>query len=153
MAQRLADTRLVVTDRDSTGQETVEVVHEALIQGWGKLQAWLNEDRAFRIWQERLRVALRQWEANNWDKETLLRGALLAEAGAWAKTRADDLAPREHLFLDASVSVILWKLNLEDWSTRACRIANRNLTQAEWEEFIGPDLPYQRTCPNLPSGP
>ncbi len=30
-----------------------------------------------------------------------------------------------------------------------CRRANRNLTQAEWKQYIG-DHPYRRTCPAFP---
>jgi hypothetical protein len=44
----LADKRLVVTGQDATGKEIVEVVHEALIQRWGQLHAWMETDRAFR---------------------------------------------------------------------------------------------------------
>ena len=40
--------------------ETVEVVHEALIRTWGTLHEWMRADRAFRTWQERLRLAVRQ---------------------------------------------------------------------------------------------
>jgi len=47
-------------------------------------------------------------------------------------------------------NIILWDVSLESWKSRACRIANRNLTQAEWNQFIGPDMPYQRSCPALP---
>ena len=36
------------------GDDVVEVVHEALIQRWGQLRAWLETDRAFRTWQEGL---------------------------------------------------------------------------------------------------
>jgi len=49
-------------------------------------------------------------------------------------------------------SIVLWDISLESWQARACRIANRNLTQAEWNQFIGADIPYQRTCPDLPAG-
>ncbi|UCG25867.1 MAG: serine/threonine-protein kinase PknK, partial [Chloroflexota bacterium] len=38
LAQRLADARLVVTGRTAEGEQTVEVVHEALIRGWGRLR-------------------------------------------------------------------------------------------------------------------
>ncbi len=48
--------------------------------------------------------------------------------------------------------VILWDVNPESWREHACRIANRNLTQAEWNQFIGSDIPYQLTCPDLPPG-
>jgi WD40 repeat protein len=49
-------------------------------------------------------------------------------------------------------TVILWDLRLESWQAGACRIAARNLTQAEWNQFIGADIPYERTCPDLPAG-
>ncbi|MGD2079202.1 MAG: serine/threonine-protein kinase, partial [Chloroflexota bacterium] len=50
LAQRLADARLVVTGRAADGQKTVEVVHEALIRGWGRLREWMNSERTFRAW-------------------------------------------------------------------------------------------------------
>ena len=37
------------------------------------------------------------------------------------------------------------------WMTRACRIAGRNLSQAEWRQYMG-DRPYRKTCPDLPAG-
>jgi WD40 repeat protein len=42
-------------------------------------------------------------------------------------------------------SVILWDLTKDTWISRACSIANRNLTQMEWEHFLG-DIPYRETC-------
>ncbi len=125
LVQHLADARLVVTNRVPTGQETVEIVHEALIQSWGRLQTWLNENRAFRIWQERLRMALEQWELNNWDEGVLLRGALLVEAEAWLQSRANELSPQELLFLDASITL----RNQELLAAKAQR--QRELAQAQ----------------------
>ena len=66
-------------------------MHEALIQHWGELQAWMNTDRVFRAWQERLRGAKRQWEATNKDSGSLLRGAALAEAEERLSERPEDL--------------------------------------------------------------
>jgi WD40 repeat protein len=91
LVKQLADARLVVTSRDASQQETVEVVHEALIQNWGELQAWMNTDRVFRAWQERLRGAKKQWEATNKDSGSLLRGAALAEAEERLSERPEDL--------------------------------------------------------------
>ena len=31
-------------------------------------------------------------------------------------------------------------------------LAKRNLRHEEWNEFVGPNVPYVRTCPDLPSG-
>jgi WD40 repeat protein len=47
--------------------------------------------------------------------------------------------------------VILRFVTAAGWMAEACHVANRNLTQSEWKHFIG-DEPYQKTCPNLPSG-
>ncbi len=91
LVKKLADARLVVTSRNASQQETVEVIHEALIQNWGELQAWMNTDRVFRAWQERLRGAKKQWEATNKDSGSLLRGAALAEAEERLSERPDDL--------------------------------------------------------------
>jgi hypothetical protein len=48
-------------------------------------------------------------------------------------------------------AIHLWDLALRTWPSRACRLANRNLTQQEWRQYLG-DLPYQKTCPALPAG-
>ena len=55
VVQRLADARLVITGRNAIETETVEIAHEALIRNWMQLRAWLEVDRAFRVWQDRLR--------------------------------------------------------------------------------------------------
>jgi WD40 repeat protein len=102
LAQRLATTRLVVTDRDAAGVETVEVVHEALLSGWSRLRQWIEIDREFRAWQERLRTSVTQWEASNHDRGALLRGAPLAEAERWLQARPTDISPTEQMFVIAS---------------------------------------------------
>src|SRR5271165_510101 len=48
--------------------------------------------------------------------------------------------------------VRLWDLDPISWASRACQRANRNLSQAEWNHYIGKNVPYHRTCPNLPPG-
>lgn len=58
----LADAGLVMTNRNPlTNQETVEIVHEALIGSWGRLQQWLKTDEDFRRWQQGLRRAIAAW--------------------------------------------------------------------------------------------
>jgi WD40 repeat protein len=46
--------------------------------------------------------------------------------------------------------VILWDINPESWAQKACVIAGRNFTQAEWQQFLGISIPYHATCPELP---
>jgi WD40 repeat protein len=50
---------------------------------------------------------------------------------------------------DGKIQVWLWHPG--DLIEIACSRLERNLTRAEWEQYIG-DRPYRKTCPNLPSG-
>jgi WD40 repeat protein/class 3 adenylate cyclase len=102
LIQRLADRRLVVTGRDSQGRETAEVVHEALIQKWGRFQDWMDSDRSFRAWQERLRSSLRQWQESGQDEGALLAGAPLAVAESYLSERGGELSTAEAGYIDAS---------------------------------------------------
>jgi WD40 repeat protein len=47
-------------------------------------------------------------------------------------------------------TLALWDVDLESWPRRACEIANRNFTRAEWKAFVGKDVPYRAVCPELP---
>lgn len=87
-----SEARLLVTGRnDKSGEETVEVAHEALIQKWEYLRQWLEKDRDFRIWLQELRSARQQWEKSNRDNDVLLRGKALVDAQEWLQKRPDDL--------------------------------------------------------------
>jgi hypothetical protein len=103
---RLAEARLLVTGRDEvTGEETIEVAHEALIQQWGRLRGWLDQDRELLLRHQRLRGALAEWERTGRDPGVLLRGAPLAEATRWLAERPDDLTVAERGFIQASVEL------------------------------------------------
>ena len=39
-----------------------------------------------------------------------------------------------------------WTLRTSVLVTAACRIVGRDLTRAEWDQYIGSSVPYQRTC-------
>ncbi len=97
--QRLAASRLLVTGRDPLGGETVEVVHEALIRGWARLKGWMETDRAFRVWQERLRASIQQWQANDQDEGALLRSLALTTAEKWLAERPGDLSGLERDYI------------------------------------------------------
>ena len=47
-------------------------------------------------------------------------------------------------------TTIQWNLEPSSLANQACRTANRNLSCDEWQQFLGPDTPYQKTCPSLP---
>ncbi|MDB9315033.1 WD40 repeat domain-containing protein, partial [Spirulina sp. CS-785/01] len=99
LLQKLVKARLVIVAEDS-----VEIVHEALISAWDRLGHWLAEDRTFRLWQEQLRVALRQWDNSHQDDGYLLHGTPLLEAQRWLSDRQDQLTPSEQAYIQASLT-------------------------------------------------
>lgn len=112
----LADKRLIVTDSavNSTEnptqpttiiEETVEVIHEALITKWQHLREWIDADRKFRMWQEHLRSAMQQWHVSQRDDGALLRGVLLSGAEGWLDERAVDIPVEEQEFIKASLAL------------------------------------------------
>jgi DNA-binding SARP family transcriptional activator len=104
LATRLADSRLLATGRDSAGQATAEIIHVALVHHWSRLRGWIEEDRAFRLWQERLRTAMNQWEGQRRDEGALLHGSTLATAQAWQVERPDEIGQAEAGYIAASLA-------------------------------------------------
>jgi WD40 repeat protein len=41
--------------------------------------------------------------------------------------------------------VLLWDVSVQSWVHRVCRIAERQLSQAEWQQYVG-DIRYQNVC-------
>ena len=139
LTQYLADRRLVVTGLDTVGRETVEVVHEALIQRWERLRGWIEEDRTFRTWQESLRVAIHQWENTGRDDGVLLRGVPLSQAESWLDERSEELSTAERDFIQASIALRERKAReLEDQRQRELEAAQKLVsTERRSRRFLG----------------
>jgi WD40 repeat protein len=98
----------------------------------------------------------------------LPKGNLLASAGADGDIRLWDVATHELIgalslapeavnsiavqpgsgtlaSVGEKDSVVLWDLDAGHWTTRACAIANRDLTVKEWSIYLG-SRPYRKTC-------
>ncbi len=97
LLRTLAAARLV-----TTGDDTVEVAHEALIREWPALRGWLDEDREGLRIHRHLTVAAGEWQRLEQDPGELYRGARLAAAGEWAEEHDQELNPLEREFLAAS---------------------------------------------------
>ena len=107
VVRRLADARLLVTGRDEvqTDTQTVEIAHEALIQSWGLLQQWVNEDREFLRTRERIEAAAALWEQEGQIEDRLLApGRPLAEAEDLLKKRRADLSASLVRFIESSLA-------------------------------------------------
>jgi WD40 repeat protein/energy-coupling factor transporter ATP-binding protein EcfA2 len=106
LVQHLASERLVITNRNKSKsqEETVEIVHEALIREWGTLRNWIQDNREFRTWQERLKPEVREWRNNNYDLGRLLQEAPLSVAMSWYAARASELTQEQKEFIQKSAA-------------------------------------------------
>ncbi len=107
--QCLVAARLLVASQDSESQqETIEIIHDALLWEWGLLRQWVEEDQRFLLWRQELERRIRAWVETNTsdparrDPYKLFGGSDLTEALEWLKTRASDLTESEREFIQAS---------------------------------------------------
>ncbi|VAW34605.1 High-affnity carbon uptake protein Hat/HatR [hydrothermal vent metagenome] len=105
LVQKLAgsDTRLLVADQDDSGKNSAEVIHEALIQHWQRLQSWMDTHRDFRAWQERLRNDLDFWVKNNQREGFLLSGGPLFLAKEQLKNHSPKINRLEKSYILKSI--------------------------------------------------
>ena len=137
LVSRLATARLVVTGRDESGEQTVELIHEALIRHWGMLRAWVNEHRAFRIWQDQLRQQVRAWLSSEQDEGTLLGGYYLEEARQKLDTYEDHLGGNERDFIHTSINHYERELaERKAQQQRVLELEMRRGRQFRWLSFV-----------------
>jgi WD40 repeat protein/energy-coupling factor transporter ATP-binding protein EcfA2 len=104
VVEQMATARLLTTNTDEqSGEQIVDVSHEALIRGWPRLRKWIEEDRAGLRILRRLTEAAREWQTAK-DESLLYRGARLAQAVEWRERNESALNELERNFLNASVA-------------------------------------------------
>ena len=110
--------RLLVVD-----DESVEFVHEALLDQWPRLVGWLEEDAQGRRLHRHLTQASVEWEASGRDPGELYRGPRLAAALEWADQTADEspLNRLEREFLQESRSAFAREAGRERRANRRLR--------------------------------
>ena len=144
----------------------------------GKALASASDDNTVRLWdvanRKPLAEPLQGHSSVAWSVAFSPDGKTLASGSGDNAVRLWDVATQQPFggpFMDSGVVkcvafspdgktlasggsdyVRLWDLDPNSWAARACARANRNLSQAEWEHYIGKNVPYHRTCPNLPPG-
>jgi formylglycine-generating enzyme required for sulfatase activity len=106
LLERLVAARLLLKDRRklADGQEAVvvEVTHEALIRHWPHLKSWVDTNREFLAWQQRLNTTMKRWERSQKPVGLLLRGLPLQEALGWLNKNPDRFSDDERRFVLAS---------------------------------------------------
>ena len=114
----LAHARLV-----TVGVSTVELAHEALLGGWPRLRAWLDDRALVADQLDSLASTSSAWERDGRPDADLLRGPRLQAGLDWMSRHPDDLSPREHDYLTASRDAV-------DATLRTERRRRRTLTAA-----------------------
>ena len=88
-----------------------------------------------------------------WDLQAHRRlGELPAGDRDWVIGAAFSLDGKRLITLGSYGAVFSWEVDPATWKERACRVANRNLTCAEWENSLA-GLAYAKVCPDLPEPP
>ncbi len=112
VVEKLAGERLLVTSFEKqSGQEIVDIIHDALIREWGLFQQWLNADRRFLLWSQELDESARAWVATDpnkpdrRDEGRLMRGRVLDTAEGWLKERGSDLSLEQREYIHASLNL------------------------------------------------
>lgn len=107
------------------------------VDSQGERLALLRSDGAVRLWDLKTGAAL---------AETLRLDRLIL--APFPSYDAIDFSPDgRQIAIAAGSQLVLWDVEPASWVREACRIANRDLTRAEWAEYIGPDIAYEATCP------
>lgn len=106
------NSRLLVASFDDDAK-TIEIAHEALIQNWDRLGEWLNEDREFLLWLQRIRVSHREWSSNQKDDGYLLQGAYLIEAASKLEAYSNKIPQQIVEFIKINIKEDNEKQNIE----------------------------------------
>jgi WD40 repeat protein/serine/threonine protein kinase len=104
-------------------------------EDWITALQFLSSDTLASSGQDR---QVRVWRLNAGEELSLVGHRDWATGVAWLPEGALLSVGRDR-------QLISWTLAVETWRARACATANRNLTPAEWQDFMG-DAQYRETC-------
>ncbi len=85
---------------------------------------------------------VRIWQADNLDEDPVV----LSDLGSWAQSTAFS-ANAQHIIVGTIDKTIrYYPTNMKEMSDRLCGKLDRNLTDEEWEKFVGKGIPKETTC-------
>ncbi len=110
----------------------------------GKVLASGSFDRSIRLWQ---------LDQIDWKSRTINEYPIVLEGHNQSVTSVAFTPDAKYLASGSFDNTIrLWIAGTQDLADMVCQKVLRNLTRQEWQQFMGSDIPYERTCPNLPPG-
>jgi WD40 repeat protein/serine/threonine protein kinase len=101
---KLIAARLLGLSESHTDREShIEVIHDALLDGWPRLQRWVREDIDGARMRDQLRIAARQWNDRGRPRGLVWRDNMLADLERWLRrSKTSSLTELEVEFVDAS---------------------------------------------------
>jgi WD40 repeat protein/serine/threonine protein kinase len=102
VVEKLVAARLLVATEAESGDDRIEIVHEALLSAWPRLVEWRRDDAEGARFHQQLRAAARQWDERGRPHGQLWRGDALGELARWRARHAVPLTEIEAAFADAS---------------------------------------------------
>ncbi|MDJ0899955.1 MAG: hypothetical protein QNJ55_14210 [Xenococcus sp. MO_188.B8] len=110
----------------------------------GKVLASGSFDRTIRLWQ----IDQINWKAGRIDEAPIV----LEDHNQSVSSVAFTLEGKYLVSGSYDNTIRLWIAKTKDLADMVCQKVLRNLTRQEWQQFMGDDITYELTCPNLPPG-
>ncbi|HSR98885.1 MAG TPA: serine/threonine-protein kinase, partial [Kofleriaceae bacterium] len=93
----------LISISDSEGESRVELIHDALITAWPRLQQWVREDVEGARMREQIRISARQWHDRGRPRGLIWRDDVLIDLERWLRRSSPTaLSDLETAFVDAS---------------------------------------------------
>jgi hypothetical protein len=88
------------------------------------------------------------WDTQNLNDQPIV----LEDHSSWVWSMA--FSPDNKYLISGCVDRLIRKYptHAYEMATDMCQRVTRNISQREWDAFVGPDIPYRKTCSDLPPG-
>jgi cellulose biosynthesis protein BcsQ len=90
-------------DAKSQSEAGFVIADETLVNDWPPLRDWIEKNRDFLFWRQKLRTYLDDWERGGRTRGDLLSGSTLAAATLYLQVRSQDLSDLEASYIKESV--------------------------------------------------
>ncbi len=77
---------------------------------------------------------------------------VLKDESSWILSMAFSNDGNYLLTGDKQSNIEIYPIKTDLMADRICEFVTRNFTPKEWEQYIAPDVKYEKTCSNLPAG-
>jgi WD40 repeat protein len=111
----------------------------------GRTLAVAGESKTIWLWSIKTGTPIQELKGHT----NFVRGVAFSPDGRTLASASDDKTVR---LWNTNEVEFVEDGNVQSLRARACRIANRNLSLEEWNQFLGDTGPYQKICPDLPIG-